>query len=241
MLLSHRLRAAGATRAGEPPIACELVRWAGPELADMASLFGCCLSGVPGAPAYRVDGTWITYADCGARVSRIAASLRDRLEPYRQATGKQPTIAVLLPNSQQVLEFFFTAALAHSILYPLNHRLSATEIEAGLRAGGATILLTSDAFAQTLTEIDWGTLAVQTIIWTSAPVDLPVDEYRSWDSLLSESGSTLTVSHPSRALFLLARIRYVGNHRTNQDGPALPSQCLCPFLRDPLGARAECR
>ena len=165
----------------------ELVRWAGPDLTDMASLFGAACREYQARPAYRVDGTWITYADCGARVSRIAASLRDRLVQYRQATGKQPTIAVLLPNSHHVLEFFFTAAVTHSILFPLNHRLSAAEIEAGLRASGAMILLTSDAFAETLAEIHWDTLSVQTIIWTNAPVDLPVKEHRSWDSLLSEA------------------------------------------------------
>src|SRR5262249_5826452 len=38
----------------------------------------------------------------------------------------------------------------------------------------------------TLAEIDWDTLSVQTIIWTSAPIDLPVKEHRTWDSLLTE-------------------------------------------------------
>jgi acyl-CoA synthetase (AMP-forming)/AMP-acid ligase II len=137
----------------------------------MASLFGAACREYRARPAYRVDGKWITYADCGARVSRIAASLSDRLVQYRQATGKQPTIALLLPNSYHVLEFFFTAAVTHSILFPLNHRLSAAEIEAGLHASGAMILLTSDDFAETLAEIHWDTLSVQTIIWTSAPVD----------------------------------------------------------------------
>jgi molybdopterin-guanine dinucleotide biosynthesis protein B len=153
----------------------------------MASLFGAACREYRARPAYRVDGKWITYTDCGARVSRIAASLRDRLVRYRQATGKQPTIALLLPNSYHVLEFFFTAAVTHSILFPLNHRLSAAEIEAGLRASGAMILLTSDAFAETLAEIHWDTLSVQTIIWTSAPVDLPIEKRRSWDSLLVEA------------------------------------------------------
>jgi acyl-CoA synthetase (AMP-forming)/AMP-acid ligase II len=154
----------------------------------MASLFGAACREYQARPAYRVDGTWITYADCGARVSRIAGSLRDRRIQYRQPTGKQPTIAVLLPNSHHVLELFFTAAVTHSILFPLNHGLSAAEIEAGLRASGAMILLTSDAFAETLAEIHWETLSVKTVIWTSAPVDLPVKEHCSWDSLLSEAG-----------------------------------------------------
>ena len=187
MLLSHRLRATSSPASSSFRPTSELVRWAGPDLTDMASLFEAACQQYQVRPAYRVRGTWITYADCRARVSRIAASLQDCLVQYCQATGQQATIAVLLPNSHHVLEFFFTAAVTHSVLLPLNHRLSATEIEAGLRASGAVILLTSDAFAQTLAEIHWDTLSVQTIIWTSAPVDLPIKEHRSWDSLLSQA------------------------------------------------------
>jgi non-ribosomal peptide synthetase-like protein len=186
MLLSHRLRTGASSAASKLRPLSELVRWAGPDLTDMASLFRAACREYQARPAYRVDGTWITYGDCGARVSRIAASLRDRLVQYRQATGSQPTIAVLQPNSHHVLELFFTAAVTHSILFPLNHRLSAAEIEAGLRASGAIILLTEEAFADTLAEIRWDTLSVETIVWTSAPVDLPVVGHRSWSSLLSE-------------------------------------------------------
>src|SRR5262245_6326692 len=189
MLLSHRLRATTSPGSFKRPLS-DLVTWAGLHLTEMASLFGAACREHRARPAYRVDGKWITYADCGARVSRIAASLRDRLVQYRQATGKQPTIAFLLPNSHHVLEFFFTAAVTHSILFPLNHRLSAAEIEAGLRASGALVLLTSETFAETLAEIHWETLSVQSIIWTSASVDLPVKEHRSWASLLSEVAPT---------------------------------------------------
>ena len=187
MLLSHRLRTATSPSSSKLRHPSELVRFAHPGLTDMASLFVAACREYHSRPAYQVDGKWITYADCGARIFRIAASLRDTLSQYRQSTGKQPTIAVLLPNNHYVLEFFFTAAVSHSILFLLNHRLSAAEIEIGLRTSGATILLTSHAFAKTLSELQWNTLSVQTIIWTSDPVDLPVREHRSWDSLLSEA------------------------------------------------------
>jgi len=36
----------------------------------------------------------------------------------RPRAWNQPTIALLLPNSHHVLEFFFTAAVTHSILFP---------------------------------------------------------------------------------------------------------------------------
>ncbi len=47
-----------------------------------------------------------------------------------------------------VLEFFFTAAVTPAILFPMDHRLSAAEVEAALRASGAMILLTSHAFCR---------------------------------------------------------------------------------------------
>ena len=203
MLLSHRLRAATSPASSSLRPLSELVRWARPDLTDMASLFGAACQEYRARPAYRVDGAWITYADCGARVSRIAASLHSCLVKYRLATGQQPTIAVLLPNSHHVLEFFFTAAISHSILFPLNHRLSAAEIEAGLRASGAMVLLTSDAFAKTLAEIRWGALSIHTIIWTGAPVGLPVEECRSWASLLSAAPSHAhEPSSPAPSLYL---------------------------------------
>ena len=161
----------------------------------MARLFEAACREYHARPAYRVDDAWITYADCGARVSRISASLRDRLDEYRRATGKQPTIAVLLPNSHHVLELFYTAAVTDSILFPLNHRLAVVEIEAALRASDAVVLATSAAFAGTLAEIHWDSLSVETIISTSGPLDLPVKEHRSWGSLLS--GATPLAREPS--------------------------------------------
>ncbi|MGA8261342.1 MAG: alpha-hydroxy-acid oxidizing protein [Arenicellales bacterium] len=187
MLLSYRLRTATLPEPSKLRPVSELVGWASPVSTDMASLFDAACREYQARPAYRVNGTWITYADCRARVSRIAASLQERLAECRQATGEQPTIAVLLPNSHHVLELFFAAAVTDSILFPLNHRLSAAEIDAGLRASGAAILLTSDTFGEALAQVHWDTLSVRTLICTGAAVDLPIDECRSWDSLLCES------------------------------------------------------
>ena len=50
---------------------------------------------------------------------------------------------------------------------------------------------------RSLAEIHWDTLSVQTIVWTSAPVDLPVEEHRSWDSLLAEAA--IPAREPSSA------------------------------------------
>jgi 4-hydroxymandelate oxidase len=197
MLLSHRLRTRNSFPPANPRAPSELVRLGDPALADMASLFVAACHEYSARPAYRVDGEWITYADCGARVSRLAASLRDVLSRHVAATGKQPVIAVLLPNSHYVLEFFFTAAVTHAIVLPLNHRLSAAELETALRTSGATVLLTSNAFAKTLSGMQWNALAVQTVIWTGDPVDLPVRDHRSWDALLSAAAPRLDGTSPA--------------------------------------------
>ena len=49
MLLSHRLRAATSPASSKLRPLSELVRWAGPDLTEMASLFVRCLPGVSGA------------------------------------------------------------------------------------------------------------------------------------------------------------------------------------------------
>src|SRR5262249_13725690 len=154
---------------------------------DMASLFSAACSRFASRPAYQVDSAWITYADCNARVSNMAASLRGILEANAHHGGKQPVIAILLPNGSAVLELFYMAALTHSIVFPINHRLPPTEIASNLRTSGATILVTSDLFRKTLPEIPWKDLPVQTIIWASTAITLPVREHRTWDSLLTSS------------------------------------------------------
>src|SRR4030095_768038 len=107
MLLSNRLRTTTSLPSPRLRAPSELISRVRPEFTDMASLFTAACREYRMRRAYRVDDAWITYEDCAARVSCIAASLRDRLVQYHEVTGMQPTIAVLLPNSYYVLEFFF--------------------------------------------------------------------------------------------------------------------------------------
>jgi hypothetical protein len=83
----------------------------------------------------------VGHANCSA-VGTDAARTPDK-------TGEQPVIAVLLPNSHFALECFRRSD--HALyLFPLNDRLSLAELERGIRASGASILLTSNAYAKTL-------------------------------------------------------------------------------------------
>jgi fatty-acyl-CoA synthase len=154
---------------------------------DMADLFVAACDKHRAQPAYKVDGKWITYADCAARVAGIAASVHDTLRDCGAEKGSQPVIAVLLPNSYFVLECFFVAAVTRSIIFPMNDRLSAAELERGLRASGATVLLTSDFYAKMLSAMDWSSVPVKTILWTGNAIDLPVSDQRIWAPLQPES------------------------------------------------------
>ena len=184
MLLGHRLRERNVPEHIEPPPLNRLLPWTPTGSTDLAELFEIACREHADRPAYEVDGAWISYAGCRDRVSRIAASLRERLEEVRGAAGRQPTIAVLLPNSHVVMELFYVAAKAGAIVFPINHRLSAREIEAGLRASGVSVLVTSDTFAETLRALRWRDLPVRTLVWTTASVAVPVEDQCSWDSLL---------------------------------------------------------
>src|ERR1700722_17065170 len=72
------------------------------ERGDMAACFFAACDKYGARPAYKIDGRWISYADCAARVTGIAASLHDTLRDCVAGEQGQPVIAVLLPNSHCV-------------------------------------------------------------------------------------------------------------------------------------------
>src|SRR3984893_880857 len=173
-----------------------------PDLTDMTKLFAAACREFSARPAYRVGPKWINYAECQTRGSSIAAALSDVLSDHRRTSGKQPVIAVLLPNNYVVLESFFAAALTYAIVLPINHRLTAPEIATALQVSGAVILVTSNAFSNVLAEIAWGDLPVRTVARASDPVDLPVRDQRWWETLVSHPVSSRAFSDKEPARYL---------------------------------------
>jgi acyl-CoA synthetase (AMP-forming)/AMP-acid ligase II/acyl carrier protein len=173
-----------------------------PDLTDMTKLFDAACREFSPRPAYRVGPKWINYAECQTRVSSIAAALSDVLSDHRRTSGKQPVIAVLLPNNYVVLESFFAAALTYAIVLPINHRLTPPEITTALQVSGAVILVTSNAFSNVLAEIAWGDISVRTVAWASDPVDLPVSDQRLWETLVSHPVSSHAFSDKEPARYL---------------------------------------
>ncbi|WP_395687738.1 alpha-hydroxy-acid oxidizing protein, partial [Aestuariivirga sp.] len=107
-----------------------------------------------GRPAYRIDGQWITWADCARRVGLLAARIiKDIRRPDRE--DGVPVVAALLHNSPLLLELFYAATLGGFALLPLNHRLSAGEIDEVLETAAAELLVTSTSLLPKCETLAW--------------------------------------------------------------------------------------
>ena len=106
---------------------------------NMADVFRQSCAAFADREAYLVNGKWITYGEACGRVERLAASFAS-LQPPGDG---QPVLATLLPNCEYILEAFYAAAVSGSIMFPVNHRLSAEELAGILKTSGAGILITS--------------------------------------------------------------------------------------------------
>lgn len=135
-------------------------------------------------------GLRFTYGQLDERANRVAEALINAgLKPGER-------VAVLLPNGHRVIEIYYGAARAGIVVVPLNSRLVADEIAFILRDCGASALIGSALYAQTLGELQSrsGVDALPVRTWfTVGATDLPgaVD----YDSLLEScSGKSRPVT-----------------------------------------------
>ena len=92
-----------------------------------------------------VDGARrLTYRELGERVYRLASALR------RVGVRKGDRVAVLSPNSTELLEAHFGVPQIGAVLVAINVRLSPGEVSAILRHSGARVLLVDHALAADL-------------------------------------------------------------------------------------------
>ena len=95
-----------------------------------------------------VDGERrVSYAEFGARVYRLASALR------RRGIAKQDRVAVLCPNSGEVLEAHFGVPQLGAVLVPINVRLTADEIGYILGHSGARALMLDRALVAPLARV----------------------------------------------------------------------------------------
>jgi acyl-CoA synthetase (AMP-forming)/AMP-acid ligase II len=80
-------------------------------------------------------GLRFTFADLNEQDDRAAQELTEC------GLAKADRVAVLLPNSHQLVDLFYGAARAGLVVVPLNWRLVADELAFMLRDSGATVLV----------------------------------------------------------------------------------------------------
>ncbi len=83
----------------------------------------------------------VTYAELGARVTRLAHALR------AGGVGPGDRVACLLANTPELIEAHFAVPLAGAVLVALNTRLAQAEVRALLEHSGARLLVADTALA----------------------------------------------------------------------------------------------
>ena len=120
----------------------------------MAVAFLASCSRFAERPAYRIDGEWITWAECAIRVGRLAAQLLGACAQQTTRDGP-PVVATLLQNSPLLIELFYAAALGNFALLPVNHRLTPSETDDVLLSGAAELLVTSAVWLPKCESLAW--------------------------------------------------------------------------------------
>lgn len=124
-----------------------------------------------------------TWRETWARVRRLASALRLR--------GVQPgdTVAVLLPNTPEMIELHFAVPLAGAVLNALNTRLDAQSIRYMLEHAEARVLVVDREFAPLVDEVVKGlnqpllVIDVLDASFGGKPAECAVTDY---DALLAE-------------------------------------------------------
>ena len=170
-----------------------------PIASTLASMFRQACDKFSTRQAYTVDEKWITYAQVRDR----AESLANNLAALERSSAEQPVLAAILPNCYQLLELFYAAALSGAVVFPVNNRLAATELQSLLEASGAGILITSQAYAPVLAQIDWNKIPVHTIVWIDSSIEQPAKvKHLKWDTLLTADLTPISRSEPTIHSFL---------------------------------------
>jgi len=127
-----------------------------------------------------VDGPRrFTYREIGERVYRLASALR------RAGVRKGDRVAVLSPNSAEVLEAHFGVPQIGAVLVAINVRLSAQEVSTILRHSGARVLVVDAA----LGDPAWGEIGYERFLATGSPEPFAPD--------VDDEEQTITINYTS--------------------------------------------
>ena len=92
-------------------------------------------------------GIQLTYSELNSRCNQIANAFLDG------GIARGDRVGLLLMNSSEFLELFFALGKIGCVVVPLNWRLVADELEFILKDSGATKLVFSDEFAETVSDL----------------------------------------------------------------------------------------
>jgi fatty-acyl-CoA synthase len=101
-----------------------------------------------------------TYGAFAERVYRLSHFL------HSEGVGKQDCVAILHQNSHEFLEAYFATALLGAVLNPLNFRLSPKELAFILKDSGASVLIASERYAQSVDFLMGKEKTVSQVVWT---------------------------------------------------------------------------
>jgi len=101
-----------------------------------------------------------TYRQFAERVYRLANFL------WAKGIRQGDCVAILHQNSHEFLESYFAAAQLGAILNPLNFRLSPRELAFILKDSGASLLIASERFRESVESLAAGEISLTQVLWT---------------------------------------------------------------------------
>jgi acyl-CoA synthetase (AMP-forming)/AMP-acid ligase II len=134
-----------------------------------------------------------TYKQFAERVYRLANFLRSK------GVGQGGCVAILHQNSHEFLESYFAAAQLGAILNPLNFRLSPKELAFILQDSGASLLISSDRFVESVESLSDMRVDLNQVVWTGSVVktSAPFDSVHYEDALRGEKAVAPPLPHIS--------------------------------------------
>lgn len=130
-----------------------------------------------------VSGQTVTFEELGARSRRLAVGLREIAAPGDR-------VALLAKNCREYTECYYGVPRAQMILCLLNYRLAVRELIRIVEDAGAKVLLATDEYLPTASEVAGAVSSVETIVVIGSARGAPPSGHRclSYEDLI-ETGT----------------------------------------------------
>ncbi len=162
-----------------------------------------------------------TYKQFADRVYRLANFLRSR------GVGQGDCVAIMHQNSHEFLESYFATAQLGAILNPLNFRLSPKELAFILEDSGASFLIASDRFVESVESLVEMRIDLNQVVWTGSAVETsaPYDSMY-YEEVLSEE-KAVTASLPDISDDDVVHLYYTSGTTGRPKGVMLSHKNVC--------------